>query len=162
MSKETFKRLIFDDLLKQRSSDDFKVVQDSRSGKPRVIKKKKPGPLPEMYRNETELKKAAADLLSKLPRCELFKTDNQPLIVGNGRRVKSREPGMCDQHLCIRGLFVAIEAKMSGKCLDPKKKQPEYRDKVLRGEGIHIVYHSLYELVSELKQHRLVSRKFEI
>lgn len=154
------KRLTLDDLLKQRSSDDIHISQD-QSGKPRVIRKKAE-PLPEMYRNETELKKAAAGLLSKLPRCELFKTDNPPLIVGNGRRIKTREPGMCDQHLCIRGLFVAIEAKMPGKDLDPKKKQPEYRDKVLRGGGIHITYHSLHELVIELKKHRLVSWKFEI
>lgn len=153
-------RLTFDDLLKQRSSNDFEIEQDC-SGNPRVIKKKVVEPLPEMYRNETELKKAAADLLGKLPKCELFKTDNMPLIV-RGRRTKSREPGICDQHLCIRGLFVAIEAKMPGKDLDPKKKQPEYRDKVLRGEGIHIVYHSLFELVTELKKHRLVSRRFEI
>lgn len=153
-------RLTFDDLLEQRSSEKFDLVQDRSSGKPRIIKKKTE-PLPEMYRNETELKKAAADLLSKLPRCELFKTDNMPLIV-RGRRTKSREPGMSDQHLCIRGLFVAIEAKMPDKNLDPKKKQPEYRDKVLRGGGIHIVYHSLFELVSEMKKQRLISQRFEL
>ena len=112
------------------------------------------------YKNETELKKDAADLLQSIPRCELLKTDNAPLIVGNGRRVKSREPGMADQHLCIRGLFVAIEAKMPGKELDPKKKQPEYRDKVRRGGGIHITYHSVDELVYELKKYNLVSDNF--
>lgn len=154
-------RLTVDDLLNQRSSDNFKVIQDKK-GAPRVIKKKKVEPLPEMWRNETELKKAAADLLSSIPRCELFKTDNSGLMVAGGRRVKSREPGISDQHICIRGLFVALEAKMPGKNLDPKLKQPEYRDKVLRAEGIHIVYHSLHELVEELKRHRLVSRKFEI
>lgn len=154
-------RLTFDDLRKKRSPDEIKIIQDSKSGAPRLIKKK-PKPLEEIYKNETELKKYAAELLSRLPRCELFKTDNSGLLVGGGRRVKSREPGMADQHLCITGLFVALEAKMPGKELDPKKKQPEYRDKVHRGEGIHIVYHSLYELVEELKKHRLVSRKFEI
>lgn len=154
-------RMTMDDLLKKRSSEDFDVIQD-RSGKPRVIKKKPVEPLPEMYRNETELKKAAADLLEKLPRCELFKTDNPPRVVGRGVRAKSREPGMSDQHLCIMGKFVALEAKMPGKDLDPALKQPEYRAKVLRGEGIHITYHSLHELVIELKKHRLVSRKFEI
>lgn len=51
---------------------------------------------------------------------------------------------------------------MPGKELDPKLKQPEYKSKVLAAQGIHIVYHSLYELVDELKKHRLVSRKFEI
>lgn len=151
-------RLTFDDLLKQRSSDDFRIVQD-RSGKPRVIKKKLVEPLPEMYRNETELKKAAANLLEKLPRCRLLKTDNMPLIVRN-RRTKTREPGMSDQHLCINGLFVAIEAKMPGKNLDPD--QIDYRLDILVSGGIFIVYHSLHELVTELKKHRLVSRRFEI
>lgn len=151
-------RVTLDDLREKRSSDDFDVVQDN--GKIRLIKKKKAEPLPEMWRNETELKKAAADLLSTLPRCELFKTDNMGRSVRGGVRTKSREPGISDQHLCIHGLFVAFEAKMPGKDLDPD--QIKYRDKVLRGEGIHIVYHSLFELVSELKKHRLVSRKFEI
>lgn len=154
-------RLTFDDLIKKRSADTFEIEQD-RSGRPRVIRKKPVEPLPEMWRNETELKKAAADLLSKLPRCELFKTDNGALRVKGGVRVRSREPGMSDQHLCIRGLWVSLEAKMPGKELDPKLKQPEYRDKVLRGEGIHIVYHSLHELVEALKRHRLVSHRFEI
>lgn len=152
-------RLTFDDLLKQRSSDDFEIEQDL-SGRPRVIKKKPVEPLPEMYENETELKKSAADMLKKLPRCALIKTDNKPLIVGNGRRVKTREPGMSDQHLCINGLFVSIEAKMPGKNLETDQKK--YRDKILTGKGIHILYHSLYELVEELKNHRLVSRRFEI
>ncbi len=156
------KRLTLDDLIKKESSSDFKVVHDPRSRGPRLIKKNKKKPKPELYINETELKKAAADLLSKLPRCELFKTDNGALRVAGGVRVRSREPGMADQHLCIRGLFVAIEAKMPGKDLDPKLKQPEYRDKVHRGEGIHITYHSLYELVEEMKKHRLVHRRFEI
>lgn len=150
-------RLTVDDLLQGRSEDKFSVQPDKITGKPRVIKKKEKIPL-ELYENETELKKAAAELLESIPRCQLFKTDNQPLIVGNGRRVKSREPGMCDQHLCIMGLFVALEAKMPGKDLDPKKKQPEYRDKVLRGEGIHIVYHSLYELISEMKKYKLINK----
>lgn len=158
MSKKIFNRLTFDDLLKQRSSDDFEIEQD-RSGNPRVIKKKQVEPLPEMHRNETELKKAAADLLEKLPRCRLLKTDNMPLIVRN-RRTKTREPGMSDQHLCINGLFIAIEAKMPGKDLDPD--QIKYRDSIRDAGGIFMVYHSLFELMSELKKNRLVSRRFEI
>jgi hypothetical protein len=152
-------RLTFDDLLESGSSPKFEVAEVK--GKPRVIKKVENRP-PELYENETALKKAAADLLERIPRCELFKTDNQPLMVGKGRKAKSREPGMADQHLCIYGLFVALEAKMPGKDLDPKKKQPEYRDKVHRGEGIHITYHSLYELVQEMKKHRLLSQRFQL
>lgn len=150
-------RVTLDDLREKRSSGPY-VIQD-RSGKPRVIRKKAE-PLPEMYRNETELKKATDDLLSTLPRCALIKTDNGALRVAGGRRAKTREPGMSDKHLCINGLFVAVEAKMPGKELEPD--QIKYRDKVLRGGGIHIVYHSLHELVIELKKHRLVSRRFEI
>jgi len=58
-------RVTLDDLLEQRSPGNFGVVQDEHGGRPRVIKKK-PRPLPEMYQNETELKKAAADLLTSL------------------------------------------------------------------------------------------------
>ena len=152
------KRLTVDDFLK--SSEDFKVIQDKRSGRPRLIKKKKSEPPPEMYRNETELKAAGCKLLAILPRCKLLKTDNMALMVGNGRKVKTRNPGMSDHHLCLGGLFVAIEAKMPGKNLDTD--QIDYRDTVLAAGGIFIVYHSLFELVSELKRHRLVSRKFEI
>lgn len=143
-----------------KKGNEYCTVYDEEWDEVLELLKKKPKP--ELYENETELKKAAAELLSKLPRCELFKTDNQGRRVGGGVRVKSREPGMTDFHLCIRGLFVALEAKMPGKDLDPKLKQPEYRDKVLRGEGIHIVYHSLHELAEELKKHHLVSRNFNI
>ena len=153
-------RITLDDLLNQVSPDEFKIVQASGSGGPKVIRKKKTSPLPELYRNETELKKAAADLLSRLPRCRLLKTDNMPLLVGRGRRIKTREPGMSDQHLCITGLFVAIEAKMPGKDLDPD--QIDYRKDILASGGVFIIYHSMEELVKELKKHRLVPRKFEI
>ncbi|HKJ44048.1 MAG TPA: hypothetical protein VKA27_18265 [Sunxiuqinia sp.] len=134
-------------------------VVDAKS-KIRVIKKKLP--LPELYANETELKKAAADLLEKIPRCELFKTDNAALRIRGGIKAKSREPGMSDQHLCINGFFVALEAKMPGKDLEKKLKQPEYRDKVRRGGGIHITYHSIFELTEELKKYRLLPKTFEL
>lgn len=155
----TSKRLTLYDYFDRDGSEEIHIVQD-KTGKPRVIKKKAE-PLPEMYANESQLKKAAADLLSRIPRCRLIKTDNMPLFVKN-RRVPTREPGMSDQHLCICGLFVALEAKMPGKNLDPKLKQPEYRDSILAAGGIFIVYHSLKELVSELKRFRLVPRNFEI
>lgn len=156
-------RLTFDDLLKSGSCSETFAVE-VRRGKPRVIRKKDKQTVEsfELYKNETELKKAAADLLSRVPRCELFKTDNGALRVRGGIRVRSREPGMTDQHLCVMGLFVALEAKMPGKDLDPKLKQPEYRDKVHRGEGIHITYHSLAELVQEMKRHRLLPKGFKI
>lgn len=151
-------RVNLDDLLQKKSSENFNIIQDRQKGI-RIIKKKTE-PLPEMYANESQLKKAAADLLEMLPGIELFKTDNPPRIVGRGVRVKSREPGMSDQHLCATGRFVAVEAKMPGKNLDPD--QVDYKDKVLRGGGIHITYHSLAELVQELKKHRLVHHRFEI
>jgi len=155
-------RLTFDDLLDRGSSEKFEVSPDKKTGRLRVVKKSQMQAKPELYKNETELKKAAADFLQRIPRCELFKTDNGALRVRGGVRVRSREPGMTDQHLCIRGLFVALEGKMPGKDLDPKLKQPEYRDKVHRGEGIHITYHSLAELVSEMKKHGLLNKNFEI
>lgn len=163
MCKRKFKHLTIDDLLNSGSSETFAVEPDKR-GHPRVIRKKAKQTVEsfELYKNETELKKAAADLLSRVPRCELFKTDNGALRVRGGIRVRSREPGLSDQHLCIMGLFVALEAKMPGKDLDPKLKQPEYRDKVHRGEGIHITYHSLVELVEEMKKHRLLPKGFKI
>lgn len=150
-------RQTLDDLLNSGSSDDYKI--EPSQGKLRVIKKKVQPP-PELYRNETELKKAATDLLEKLPRCKLLKTDNMALMVGNKRKVKTRNPGMADHHLCIGGLFVAIEAKMPGKELDPD--QVKYRDQIHLAGGIFIIYHSIYELVQELKRHRLISRKFEL
>lgn len=148
-------RKTLDDLNQQPEQN---WIEQDRKGRPRVIKKR-PEPLPEMYENERELKKAAADLLEKLPRCRLVKTDNMPLIVKK-RRVKTREPGMSDQHLCIFGRFVALEAKMPGK--DLEKDQLAYRDSILAADGTFIVYHSLRELVSELKRLRLLNRSFEL
>jgi hypothetical protein len=95
-----------------------------------------------------------------LQRCKLLKTDNMALMVGNGRKVKTRNPGMSDHHLCILGRFVAIEAKMPKKDLDPD--QINYRRDILNAGGIFIIYHSLHELVTELKRHRLVSQRFTI
>ena len=155
MSKRNFKRLTFDDLLKCGSSDKFSIKQ-GRSGEPRIVKKKKKQlKKDEIYLNETDLKKQAADFLEVLPYCKLLKTDNMPLLVGRGRRVKTREPGMSDQHLCIKGLFVAIEAKMPGKDLGPD--QVDYKKDVERAIGIHITYHSVRELISELLKHSLIS-----
>jgi hypothetical protein len=150
-------RLTFDDLLESGSSPKFEVAEVK--GKPRVIKKVENRP-PEIYKDESELKARAAELLETIPRCELFKTDNPPRIVRRGVRTKTREPGMSDQHLCVTGLFAALEGKMPGKDLDPD--QVKYRDKVLRGGGIHITYHSLYELVQEMKKHRLLSQRFQL
>lgn len=153
-------RLTFDDLYPEdRSSSKFTVQE--KKGKLRVIKKVENRP-PELYENETALKKAAADLLEKLPRCALLKTDNAGLRVRGGKRVKSREPGMSDQHLCINGFFVALEAKMPGKDIKKGDDQDKYREKIHKGGGIHIVYHSLFELVVELKKHRLISKRFEL
>lgn len=164
MSRQRYEHLTVDDLLKSRSSGDTFAVEADKCGKPRVIRKKTKQTIEtyELYENETALKKAAADLIATIPRIELFKTDNGALRVRGGVRVRSREPGMTDQHLCVMGLFVAIEAKMPGKDLDPELKQPEYRDKVLRGEGIHITYHSLHELVAKMKKHRLLNRNFKL
>lgn len=148
------KRVTLDDLLKKQSSSDFKIVNNSKGPKVRVIKKRQPKP--ELYVNETELKKVACDFLETLPNVKLLKTDNMALRVGNGRKAKTRNPGMADHHLCIRGIFVAIEAKMPGKGLDPD--QITYRDSILFAGGIFIVYHSLHELVEEMKKHRLLSR----
>ena len=134
-------------------------IEQDRKGRPRVIKRR-PEPLPEMYENERELKKAAADLLEKLPRCRLIKTDNSGLVIKGRMRAKSREPGMSDQHLCIFGRFVALEAKMPGK--DLEKDQLAYRDSILAADGTFIVYHSLRELITELKRLRLLSRRFEL
>lgn len=151
-------RLTIDDLLNGGSSEKFEIAPDR--GKLRVIKKKLTTRKPEIYKNESELKKAANDLLEKLPRCKLLKTDNGARFVKGGRRAKSRTPGMGDQHLCIYGLFVSIEAKMPGEKLKPD--QVTYRDEVVAAGGIYIEYHSLYELVEEMKKHRLLDRRFKI
>ena len=145
-------RLTIDDLLSS-GSDTFKI--DSKAWV-RVIKKKIKS---ELYASETDLKKEANKLLSKLPRCKLLKTDNMALMVGNKRKVKTRNPGMSDHHLCLNGFFVAIEAKLPGKDLDPD--QVVYREDVLKAGGIFILYHSLHELVEEMKKHRLLDRRFE-
>jgi hypothetical protein len=151
------KRKTLDDLLNEgRPSDNF-YVGKSKKGRPKVIRKKKILNLKkeEIYLSETDLKKEAKKFLIKLPRCKLLSTDNMPLIVGNGRRVKTRNPGMSDQHLCIRGLFVALEAKQHGKDLDPD--QVDYKNDVEAAGGIHITYHSVKELISEMKRYKLVS-----
>ena len=146
-------RLTFDDLMS--GGEKFDIAPDKK-GKLRVIKKKQPLIKPELYRNESELKKAANNLLEKLPRCKLLRTDNMALMVGSGKKVKTRNPGMSDHHLCLNGFFVAIEAKMPGKTLDPD--QVIYRKDILAAGGIFIEYHSLHELIEELKKYRLVNR----
>lgn len=156
------KRFTIDDLLPRGSSVDTFAIEAGKCGQPRVIRKKAKKTVEsfEIYKNETELKKAANDLFEILPRCKLLKTDNMALMVGNGRKVKTRNPGMSDHHLCMVGLFVAIEAKMPGKDLD--EDQETYRDEVLAAGGIFICYHSLAELVEEMHRHRLLPKGFKI
>lgn len=79
------------------------------------------------------------------------------LRVGNGRKVKTRNPGMADHHICYLGKFVAIEAKMPGKDLDPD--QIKYKKEVLLAGGIFICYHSIWELETEMINHGLISRR---
>ena len=150
------KRLTIDDLLPSGRSD--KLIIDQVNGKPRIlrngkdIKKQKP----ELYLNEGELKKAAKEYLEKLKHCRVISTDNMPLIV-RGRRTKTREPGMADQHLCIMGKFVALEGKMPGETLKPKQK--DYKRDILAAMGIFIEYRSLFELETELLKNKLISRR---
>lgn len=156
MCKRKYKHLTVDDLLKSGSSEKF-TVQEVK-GKLRVIKKQEIVSL-EMYLNETELKKAGIEFLRSLPRCMILFTDNMALRVGNGRKAKTRNPGMSDHTICLNGYFVAIEAKMPGKDLDDK--QVIHKNKVLAGNGIFIVYHSVSELISEMKKYRLINRGFK-
>lgn len=151
-------RLTFDDLLNKGGSSPEKFKIEPKRGKLRVKKKQKKL-YPDLYENESALKKAGADFLQKLPRCRLLKTDNQPLIVGRGRRVKTREPGMADQHLCIRGLFVAIEGKMPGKDLDPD--QVDYKADIQQAGGIFILYHAVSELIEEMKKYKLITGNYD-
>jgi hypothetical protein len=111
----------------------------------------------ELYLNETELKKAGVQFLKLLKYCKILYTDNMALRVGNGRKVKSRNPGMSDHHICLRGLFVAIEAKMPGNDLDPD--QITYKKDVLSARGKFITYHSVFELQSEMIRQKLISRE---
>jgi hypothetical protein len=160
MSRRNFKHPTVSDLLNQGKSEKFEVSQ-GKKGNIRILRKgqdireKQPT---EIYINESELKKAAVDnVLIYLKRCRILKTDNMPLLVGRGKRIKSREPGMSDQHLCIRGKFVALEAKMPGKTLDPD--QVDYKRDVEAALGIHIEYHSIWELETELMKNKLISRR---
>lgn len=108
----------------------------------------------EKYENETALKKAAIEFLKLIPCCKILHTDNHALRVKGGVKVKTRNPGMSDHHICINGLFVALEAKMPGRNLDPD--QIKYKKDVLKAKGIYICYHSVSELVAEMVKFRLV------
>ena len=133
------KRVTIDDLLGNPSRSDKFVINPDKKGKPRILRKGKDINLKqptEMYLNETELKAAGKEYMEKLSYCRVLSTDNGPLLVGGGKRVKSREPGMADQHLCIRGLFVAIEGKYPGKTLDPD--QIDYKNDIIAAKGIFI------------------------
>jgi hypothetical protein len=158
-NRRVSKHSTVDDLLRKRGESE-KFGVEAKNGKPRIFRKgeelnvKKPT---EIYINEGELKKAANDYFSKLKKCKLLKTDNMALRVGNGRKAKTRNPGMSDHHLCIRGLFVAIEAKMPGKSLDTD--QIKYKNQVESALGIFIEYHSIFELETELLKHKLISRR---
>ena len=160
MGKRNFKRLTFDDLLPSGSPDHYILKQDQKTGKPLIRRNGKDISISEkseMYLNETELKKKGIEFLQSLPRCKILDTDNMALRVGNGRKAKTRNPGMSDHHICLNGYFVAIEAKMPGKDLDPD--QVIYRDEVLAANGIYIVYHSVSELISEMKKHQLINKR---
>lgn len=151
--------MTIDDLLQVGKSDNYIINQDKKTGKPRVLRNKEeinPRRPAETYLNEGELKKAAKEYLIKLKNCRVISTDNMPLIV-RGRRTKTREPGMSDQHLCIRGKFAALEGKMPGEILKPKQK--DYKKDILAAMGIFIEYHSLFELETELLKHKLISRR---
>ncbi|MCK5601531.1 hypothetical protein KAR91_06680 [Candidatus Pacearchaeota archaeon] len=159
MSRRVSKHSTVEELLKKSgSSEKFEVNQGKkgitikRNGKDINSKQKT-----ELYLNEKELKAAGKEFLGTLSHCRVISTDNMPLLVGRGVRVKTREPGLADQHLCIRGLFVAVEGKMPGKTLDPD--QIDYKRDIEAAMGIHIEYHSLFELETELLKHKLISRR---
>jgi len=103
--------------------------------------------------NETELKKLGNEYLESLPGCHVLKTDNMALRVGNGRKIKTRNPGMSDHHICKIGKFAAIEAKIPGKNLDPD--QEKYKQSVLEADGIFILYHTIQELEDEMQANGL-------
>jgi hypothetical protein len=152
------RRKTIDDLLPGGRSDNF--VIDQKKGSPRVLRNRKSikqNPKNEMYLNETELKKAGIDFLRLLMNCKILFTDNMALRVGNGKKVKTRNPGMSDHHICLRGLFIAIEAKMPGKDLDPA--QISYKAEILAAGGKFICYHSVAELQSEMIKLKLISRE---
>ena len=159
-SRRVSKHSTVDELLDKMagSSDKFeeslsdKGIRILRKGKD--IKSKAPT---ELYLNETELKQAGIEFLKLLKNCKILYTDNMALRVGNGRKVKTRNPGMADHHICLRGLFIAIEAKMPGKDLEPD--QVTYKNEVLSSMGKFIVYHSVYELETEMINQKLISRR---
>ena len=152
-------RLTIDDLLPGGKSDKFVIDQDKK-GNARVLRNRKeinPKQPTELYLNETELKRAGVDFLKLLKNCKILFTDNMALRVGNSIKVKTRNPGMSDHHICLRGFFIAIEAKMPGKDLDPK--QITYKKDILSAGGKFICYHSVFELESEMLKHKLISRR---
>lgn len=104
--------------------------------------------------SETELKKIGNQFLESIPNCLVLKTDNMALRVGNGRKIKTRNPGMSDHHICLKGYFVAIEAKMPGKDLDAD--QVKYKAKVIKAGGIFIMYHSIDELEDQMVSYGLI------
>ncbi len=155
--KRSFRHLTLDDLSQGGKSDNFVIDQDEK-GKPRVIRNGKDihsKQKTELYLNETELKRAGISFLKILSNCKILYTDNMALRVKGGTRAKTRNPGMSDHHICIRGLFVAIEAKMPGKDLD--KDQIDYKRDVIAAQGKFITYHSVFELESEMRKQNLIS-----
>ncbi len=106
------------------------------------------------YKNETALKKAAVEFLQLIPCCKILHTDNHALRVKGGVKVKTRNPGMSDHHICIRGLFVALEAKMPEK--DLNEDQVRYKKSVLDAKGMFICYHSVDELQEEMIKLKLI------
>lgn len=154
------KRLTIADLLPSGKSDNFVLNQDSKTGKPRIFRNGKEihsKQKAELYLNETELKRAGIDFLKILKNCKILFTDNMALRIGNGLKVKTRNPGMADHHICLRGIFIAIEAKMPGKDLAPD--QVAYKNEVLSAGGKFILYHSVFELESEMIEQKLISRR---
>lgn len=146
------------DFLPGGESDKFKEILTKKGIRiKRQDKYLDENPKNEKYLNETELKKAGVDFLKLLSNCKILLTDNMPLRVGNGRKVPTRNPGMSDHHICFRGLFVAIEAKMPGKNLDPD--QVTYKKEVLLAGGKFITYHSVYELETEMLNQGLIERR---
>ncbi len=110
------------------------------------------------YATETDLVRAIRDLLTL--RCALSIRVNAGVQViedENGKRriFRGAEKGTSDIIACVRGVFIAIEAKMPGN--KPTQAQLDFLERVRQAGGVGIVAYdveTVNNLVDEIERRK--------
>lgn len=131
---------------KKSNQKSLKQFIDSARGKGKYIK----GDPESKGKSEKQIEKEFESFFNNIPDCAWWPTKIKGEIqsVGNGQAIikESQNRGFADYLLCIRGIFVMVEAKACGRYQSPW--QIDQQEKVQKkGGGFYFLSTSVRELI---------------